>query len=102
MTDIEDLWKYACSGDIEALRKYYDDGGSINNRYFKAGTSHSLIMGAFRNNQFETVEYLLSVGEDISKEERSKLRMELKKFNIFKELAEMDENTIGLNQSQTM
>lgn len=44
MTDIEDLWKYACSGDIEALKKYYDDGGSINNRYFKAGTSHSLML----------------------------------------------------------
>lgn len=102
MTDIKDLWEYACSGDIEALKKYYDDGGSINNRYFQFGKSHSLIMGAFRNNQFETVEYLISVGEDISKEERRDIRTELKRFNIMKELAEMDENTIGLNRSQTM
>ncbi len=102
MTDIEELWQYACSGDIESLKKYYEDGGSINNRYFQFGKSHSLIMGAFRNNQFETVDYLISVGEDISKAERREMQIELKRFNIIKELAEMDENTIGLNQSQTM
>ena len=59
MTDIKELWEYACNGNIEGLKKYYDDGGSINNRYFKFGEGHSLIMGAFRNNQFDTVEYFI-------------------------------------------
>jgi len=63
MTDINKLWEYACDGNIEELRKYYDNGGSINNRYIKFGEGHSLIMGAFRNNHFDTVEYLMSVGE---------------------------------------
>ena len=44
MTDINKLWEYACSGNIEELKKYYDNGGSVNNRYIKFGEGHSLIM----------------------------------------------------------
>ena len=56
MENIEKLWEWACSGNTEKLRNYYENGGSINNRHFAFGESHSLIMGAFRNSQLDTVE----------------------------------------------
>ena len=42
---------------------YYENGGKINRRYFTFGIAHSLIAGAFRNGEIETVKYLKSVGE---------------------------------------
>ena len=53
--DINKLWEFACSGNTEKLKEYYENGGSINNRYFRFGESHSLIMGAFRNSHYDTV-----------------------------------------------
>ena len=47
LTDINELWEYACSGNIEKLKEYYENGGSVNNRYSKFGVGHSLIMGHF-------------------------------------------------------
>lgn len=43
MENIEKLWEWACSGNTEKLRNYYENGGSINNRHFAFGESHSLI-----------------------------------------------------------
>lgn len=60
---IDELWIAACSGDIETLREYYSNGGKENRRYNKFNTNHSLIAGAYRNNQYKTVKYLYSVGE---------------------------------------
>ena len=37
LTDINKLWEYACSGNIEKLKEYYENGGSVNNRYSKFG-----------------------------------------------------------------
>ena len=102
MTDINVLWEYACSGNIEKLKEYYDDGGSVNNRYFKFGEGHSLIMGAFRNNQFDTVEYLISVGEELSKKEYNEIRTEMRKFDIMRELTNQQEQSIGMNEMQSM
>ena len=86
MEDINKLWEYACSGNTEELRKYYENGGSINNRYFKFGESHSLIMGAFRNNKFDTVEYLMSVGEELTNKEYTDIKNEMRKQEILGEL----------------
>ena len=87
--DIEKLWEAACSGNIMELKNYYENGeGILNIRYEKFGNFHSLIMGAFRNSQFETVEYLLSVGESITYEERKKVQNELKRIEILKRLGE--------------
>ena len=87
--DIEKLWEAACSGDIEILKEYYEKGeGILDVRYEKFRTNHSLIMGAFRNSQFETVEYLLSVGESITYEERKEVQNELKRIEILKKLGE--------------
>ena len=102
MTDINKLWEHACSGNIEELRKYYDNGGSVNNRYFKFGDEHSLIMGAFRNNQFETVEYLMSVGEEITPKERMEIETEMRKLDIMQRLVEQNEQEFDMSQTQSM
>lgn len=102
MTDINKLWEHACSGNIEELKKYYDNGGSVNNRYFKFGEGHSLIMGAFRNNQFDTVEYLMSVGEELSQKEYEELQTEMRKQNIMQRLVEQKEQGFDINQTQSM
>lgn len=84
---IEKLWEYACSGNIDALKRYYkSEEGVLNRRYYKFGIEHSLIMGAFRNNQFETVEYLLSVGESVTNKEKEEINKELKRIELLKRL----------------
>lgn len=102
MTDINKLWEYACSGNIEELKKYYDNGGSINNRYFKFGEGHSLIMGAFRNNQFDTVDYLVSVGEELSKKEYMEIQTEMRKLEIMQKLIKQQESEISMTDIQSM
>lgn len=97
MEDINKLWEYACSGNTEELRKYYENGGSINNRYFKFGESHSLIMGAFRNNKFNTVEYLMSVGEELTNKEYTDIKNEMRKQEILGELVERKELMLDIN-----
>ena len=97
MEDINKLWEYACSGNTEELRKYYENGGSINNRYFKFGESHSLIMGAFRNNKFDTVEYLMSVGEELTNKEYSDIKGEMRKQEILSALVERKELMMDIN-----
>ena len=84
MEKIDKLWEYACNGEIEGLEAYYNSGGSTNNRYFRFGESHSLIMGAFRNNQFATVEYLLSQGEEVTQKEREDIKRELRRIDIMR------------------
>lgn len=84
---IEKLWEHACNGEIEELKKYYKEGeGLINQRYCRRKRNNSLIMGAFRNNQLETVEYLMSVGEDITDEERAEINKELKRIELLQKL----------------
>ena len=94
--DINKLWEYACSGNTEELKKYYDNGGSVNNRYFRFGESHSLIMGAFRNSQFDTVEYLMSVGEEPTNKEYNDIKNEIRKIDILRELVEPKEQTMDI------
>ena len=80
------LWGYACNGDIEKLKKYYSEHNEINRRYCRFNKEHSLIMGALRNNQFETVEYLINVGETITDEEKEQILTELKRIDFIKKL----------------
>ena len=102
MTDINKLWEFACSGNNEELKKYYDNGGSINNRYIKFGEGHSLIMGAFRNNRFDTVEYLMSVGEELSSKEYEVIRTEMRKLEIIQKLIRSQEPELAMSDMQTM
>lgn len=96
---IDELWSWACNGETEKLKEYYDNGGSVNNRYFKFGDLHSLIMGAFRNNQFDTVEYLMSVGEEITPKEYDAMQTEMQKLNIIQRL--IDKNCLENDMYQT-
>lgn len=101
LTDINKLWEYACNGNVEKLKEYYTSGGSVNNRYSKFGEGHSLIMGAFRNNQFETVEYLMSEGERLSPKETAEIKTELRKFELMQKLLEPEgqEEDMGMTHS---
>lgn len=90
---IKKLWSYACNGELKSLRKYYQDYGELNRRYYLYDKENSLLMGAFRNNQYETAEYLLSVGERPTKEEQTRIREELKRIEIMNKIIELcDEN----------
>lgn len=75
---LEKLWEAACSGDLETLKKYYDNGGEPNQRYYRFNTHHSLIAGAYRNKQMEVVRYLYEVGERPEEHEKE----EVKYFNF--------------------
>lgn len=68
-TSIDDLWTYACGGEIDKLKEYYDNGGKPNRKYHRFDHDHSLIMGALRNAEYETVDFLKQNGETISPEE---------------------------------
>ena len=83
---IEMLWEYACCGDIYSLRIYYENGGETNRRYFAFGGEHSLIMGAYRNNQFETIEYMLSVGETVTQIEKNEFNIEIQKIMCLRKI----------------
>jgi hypothetical protein len=72
--NIEELWTAACSGDLTTLRNYYSGVCEINRRYHKFGSDHSLIAGAYRNNQMEAVDFLLDMGETILDHERTELK----------------------------
>ena len=78
---IFDLWRYACNGNTQRLKKYYAGGGIKNLRYKAFGTEHSLIAGAFRNRQHDTVEYLISIGETVMLTEAEEFRDYLDKFS---------------------
>lgn len=70
----ETLWNAVCSGDMDVLKAYFENGGERNRRYRRFGKSHSLIAGAFRNGNFETVSYLQSVGETVKENEKTEMR----------------------------
>ena len=87
---IETLWEYACSGNIDELKAYFTNNEVVNNqRYFKFGHYHSLIMGAFNNQQYEIVDYLLSEGETITSDEWNEIYSELRRLEIMKKLVKL-------------
>ena len=84
---IEKLWDFACGGDIKALKDYYlSECGIPNRRYNQFGEEHSLIMGAFRNGELDTVEYLMEVGETVTHEEEQEILDELRRIDIMRKL----------------
>ncbi len=83
---IETLWGYACIGNNQALKYYYENNGEVNRRYEKFGELHSLIMGAFRNGEFETVELLLRAGETVTEKERQEIQFELNRTTTMKKI----------------
>lgn len=69
---IKTLWVAAYSGDIDTLRNHFSEyPQTINKRYRAFGREHSLIMGAYRNGNYNVVDYLISIGETITDEEKA-------------------------------
>lgn len=60
---MEKLWESACCGENDKLKEYYENGGKINRRYRAFGKFHSLIAGAYRNGNLDTVDLLYKYGE---------------------------------------
>lgn len=69
----EELFEMACTGNIPAIHKYKEDGRDLNVRYSSFGEEHSLIMGAFRNREYRTVEWLLSAGCTLTDKEQKEI-----------------------------
>ena len=69
---IKTLWVAACSGDIDTLRNHFSEyPQTINKRYRAFGREYSLIMGAYRNGNYNVVDDLISIGETITDEEKA-------------------------------
>ena len=83
---IESLWSLACSGDIDSLRDYYNNGGITNLRYNRFNTEYSLIAGALSNRQYDTIDYLLSVGETVTDEEFKEIEYLVRRQNVLREI----------------
>lgn len=82
--EIEKLFMAACAGDMPTLKEYYSANGKKNLRYKKFGKENSLIMGAFRNNQWKTLDYLISVGATITEDEKKEIQTELNRIKYMK------------------
>lgn len=59
-------------------------------------------MGAFRNNQFDTVEYLMSVGEELTQKEYDEIHTEMQKQDIMQRLVEQKEHSFDMTNEQSM
>ena len=58
-----EIWSAACCGDNDTIKAYFENGGKPNRRYIQFGRLHSLIAGAYRNKNMETVQLLYDYGE---------------------------------------
>lgn len=81
-----ELWTAVCLNDIPTVKNYFSSGGQINQRYWKFGTNHSLIIGAVRNGYVEMVRLLRRYGETIEEHEEDeyKKRMETLRREYYK------------------
>ena len=84
---IETLWTAVCNGDLNTLHKYYENGGETKRRYYAFAKEYSLLMGAYSTDNFEVVDYLLSVGETLTEDEQSEFRLRLKRLKYLEILA---------------
>lgn len=87
ITNTEQLFGLACSGNIEALEEYWNGEGDLNVTYSKFGKEHSLIMGAFRNQQYDTVRWLKNHGCKLTEEEQEEINVECYRQKIVEFLA---------------
>ena len=86
--NISKLWSLACSGDTDSLKKYYDGVGEFNVRSGRFNTQCSLLIGALGNRKYDTVDYLLSVGETVTDEEFKEIEYLVRQQNILREIYE--------------
>lgn len=86
-TIAEQLLGLACSGNIKALKEYWDGEGDLNITYERLGKEHSLIMGAFHNQQYDTARWLKNHGCRLTQDEQDEINMEFMKIKTIELLA---------------
>ena len=86
-TNIEQLFGLACSGNIKALEDYWNGEGDLNVTYERFGKKHSLIMGAFRNQQYDTANWLRNHGCRLTDEEQEEINLEYYRIKTIENLA---------------
>lgn len=86
-TNVEQLFGWACSGNIGALNEYWLKEYNLDVTYKRFGKEHSLIMGAFRNQQYNTVSFLKNHGCRLTPEEQDEINMEYMKIKTIELLA---------------
>ena len=86
-TNVEQLFGLACSGNIKALEDYWNREGSLNVTYKRFGKKHSLIMGAFRNQQYDTANWLRNHGCRLTDEEQEEINLEYYRIKTIENLA---------------
>lgn len=86
-TNTEQLFGLACSGNIKVLENYWSENGNLNVTYNKFGKEHSLLMGAFRNQQYDTVKWLKNHGCRLTEEEQDEIGMEYMRIKTIELMA---------------
>ncbi len=84
----EKLFELACAGEIETLRGLYQNGQRLDVTHEKFGKEHSLIMGAFRNRQWDTARWLLGSGAKLTLEERAEINDRYQEMRLIEEMQE--------------
>ena len=67
------IWQAVCSGDIDTLDNLKEHWENKHITHLAFGIEHSLIMGALRNRNWQTVSYLIKNGESILPHEINEL-----------------------------
>lgn len=84
----EKLFELACAGEIETLRGLYQNGQRLDVTHEKFGKEHSLIMGAFRNRQWDTARWLLGSGAKLTLEEWAEINDRYQEMRLIEEMQE--------------
>lgn len=84
----EKLFELTCAGEIETLRGLYQNGQRLDVTHEKFGKEHSLIMGAFRNRQWDTARWLLGSGAKLTLEERAEINDRYQEMRLIEEMQE--------------
>ncbi len=82
----EKLFELACAGETETLRKLYHSGQRLDVTYEKFGKEHSLIMGAFRNRQWDTVRWLLGSGAGLTPAEQAEINDRYQEMQLIEKI----------------
>lgn len=84
----EKLFELACAGETETLRELYQNRQRLDVTYEKFGKEHSLIMGAFRNRQWDTARWLLGSGAKLTLAEQAEINDRYQEMRLIKEMQE--------------
>lgn len=82
----EKLFEMACTGDLENLDTYWKITGSLDVTCRKFGAEHSLVMGAFRNRQWETVRWLLEHGAKLTDSEQEEINDQYMEMSLMQKM----------------